>query len=176
MYPKSKLEINNNESEENISKISFIDKWPVLVYIFLIIAIPVLMIIIKFCSVNDFKGFAFCTIITSIYYILSVRFLISERKKSIKNSKNIHYLSPTVIIFLSYFYFSSLGKNFHNLFTFPTNLVNNEKLMLKMKNENPNSDIEILYNNDKYIFVKISDLYRNKSKIKILNFEKLTEE
>lgn len=176
LHPKKEYENFENEKSKDIIKISYIDKFPILGYLFLIIVTPIFLIIIKYLAVIDFKDFSIYTIITSIYYVFSVRFLINERKKSIKHSKNVHSLSTIVIVFLSYIYFTSLGSIFHNLFTFPKNLVNYNNLILKIKNDNNDSKVEILYLNDKYIFVKISEEKSKKSKIKILNFEKLTED
>lgn len=85
---------------------------------------------------------------------------------------------------LLFFFYLIVGvyfcKQIHNIFLLTDNLDNIQNIEYVLKEKYPNSQSEILYFNDKYIFIKISDKAKNdsealkpKSKIHIMELDML---
>jgi hypothetical protein len=76
-------------------------------------------------------------------------------------------ITLVILIHLMFFKMDVLYKNFHNMYYIPSNIKNIEYLECHLGK--PQKDFEILYFNDKYIFVK----FKETKQIEILNFEEL---
>lgn len=91
------------------------------------------------------------------------------------------------LLLVLYFVFALyLSKRIHNLFIAPTNIINIEQVEKDVAHKYPNTKQELLYFNDKYIFIKIINkikmdkkgkvLKHTSEKIYIMKFETLFDE
>lgn len=83
----------------------------------------------------------------------------------------------SVMLTFVFVFFSFLNK-FYDKYLYPKNLKNFDELLTKIKLENPKKLVEIIYFNDKYIFVEIINCKRNEvnnRQIEIIDFENLLQ-
>lgn len=66
----------------------------------------------------------------------------------------------------------NFSKRIHNIFVAPSNIVNVEQIKNYVGNKYPNTKQELLYLNDKYIFIKIIEKFKRDKKGKIINHTK----
>lgn len=109
--------------------------------------------------------------------ILALRgknYLINYNTKTLKiiSQINILFLILITIIIANLYY-----NRFNQLMLFPDNLENQTKIENKLNESYPNKKVELIYNNDKYLFYSISsDSIKKNDKIKIVPFEELFED
>lgn len=101
-----------------------------------------------------------------IVYLIELKIINDSLKDEIKGMKVLLVIGIVVIFFTMTYYFNKF-------YLIPDNLKNYEVAVLKLKKENPKKAIKILYFNDKYLFIKITDYYKPKvkrEKIEIIDF------
>lgn len=164
-------EIINKEQKKPIS---YMDKSPIIsiiVFYGLIFLIAYgignyVVISIKELLIYTLVGFFSIYIVRNLY--------LNERRNSIKYKK-IVYLCTLFVFYIMFLYVGIFCIHIHQLFLLPQNLTNIEKLKGKLRKENIEDDIEILYTNDKYIFIELKNKKSKKTKMEIVSFEDLTK-
>lgn len=134
---------------------SFFDRKPFsATIIFITIIFAANLFIAKF-SVEDLPHLIYFTFIGSATILYIVLPYFKQRDTSKKRLK-LAYLG-SVFIFLTAFVFISLFcHHIHQLFLLPKNLINIEIIKNNLSVQRTNDKMEIVYANDKYIFVKIT--------------------
>lgn len=98
-----------------------------------------------------------------------------EIQKAILGFKTLPFAVPA-LMFLSFIF------QFHDAFTFPIELKNVENIVCKMEQIDEFANIELLYSNDKYVFVQCDVFTRDwkgkprSSEIRIFQFEDLFDD
>ena len=174
-YDKIKEEINLNVHQNKADKVSLVDKNPILFFIIFYSAI----LLITFClgnyKVSNINELLIFTIFGFILIYILQKLYFNERKLTKDNKKSI-YLGSLFVFIVMFLYVFLFFRHIHNLFLLPKNIVNIEKLNNKIRIENPNENLKILYTNDKYIFLELENKKSKKTKILIKPFEKLFED
>lgn len=143
------------------------------------------------------KKLIYWTIFFFVSYVFSVLYLLYIKDDKLKSTQlnglvvmsylmvfilnrslsNCYYYAKDIhkelfkgwLLFILYFilvlYF---GKHIHNSFIAPSNIVNVEQVKSDVAQKYPNTKQELLYFNDKYIFVKIIDKFKKDKKGKII--------
>lgn len=89
--------------------------------------------------------------------------------------KPLSFIIPSAMFILFIF-------RFHDAFTFPIELKNVENLVCRMEKVDESANINLLYSNDKYIFIKCDVFTKNwkgkprTSEIRIFQFEELFDD
>lgn len=120
-------------------------------------------------SKNYKTGFSTSKILLSYVYFVGILKVLKDLivLKSFKKSdliiRGVFFITSIIGLLIIPF----LMKGFHNLYSLPKNINNikNIECYLNMDNK----DFNLLYSNDKYIFIEI----KNSGKIEIVNFEEL---
>lgn len=137
----------------------------------------------KKTTLSDFKGLVvviyFCVFILN-RSLDNCYFYAKDKHKQIAKACNVLLL---VLYFVFALYFSKI---IHNIFIAPTNIINIEQVKKDVASKYPNTKQELIYFNDKYIFIKIIDkikmdkkgkvLKHTSEKIYIMKFETLFDE
>jgi hypothetical protein len=100
--------------------------------------------------------------------------------------KQIYKACNFLLLVLYIIFVFKLSNRIHNIFIAPTNTINIEQVKTDVAHKYPNTKQELLYFNDKYIFIKIIDkikmdkngkvLKHTSEKIYIMKFETLFDE
>ena len=127
-------------------------------------------------------------------FIVSSFFIVFILNRALRNcyyfSKDIHkkyFKGCNILLFFLYVVLAiNIGKHVHKSFITPSNILNFEQVKCIVADKYPNAKQEMLYFNDKYIFVKIIDrvksdrigkvLKPNTEKVYIVKFENLFKE
>lgn len=105
----------------------------------------------------------------AIYYVRII--YLRERKRAVEYKKLV-YLSSFLVFLIMFLYVALFCRHMHNLFLLPKDVINVERLKNNINCQYPKDTVEVLYSNDKFIFLEI----RNKtSKILIIPFEDLVK-
>lgn len=150
---------------------SFVDKNPFISFIGFYGFIYVLFWGMEKYPVTSIKELLLYTTVGSlaIYYLRII--YLRERRKTLKYKK-IVYLCSIFVFITMFLYVALFCRHMHNLFLLPKDVINVERLKNNISYQHPKDTVEILYSNDKYIFLEIRN---KKSKILITPFEDLVK-
>ncbi|MBX9889453.1 MAG: hypothetical protein K2Y30_16150 [Flavobacteriaceae bacterium] len=118
--------------------------------------------------------FAFAFLGYSVLHSRDIKIL--NHLKMIASNISIVFISVQIIMLISFMV------QFHNVFLLPTELKNVDNLICKAKKLEDSANFEILYANDKYIFVRCNKLVKDRngnpkqSEIRIFKFEDLLDD
>lgn len=174
-YDKINEEINLKSHLNKEDKVSLVDKNPIIFFITFYAIILLITFSLGNYKVNNINEFLIYTIVGFILIYIVQKLYINERKTTKNNKKSI-YLGSLFVFTIMFLYMFLFFRHIHNLFLLPKNIVNIEMLNDKIRIENPNENLKILYTNDKYIFLELENKKSKKTKILIKPFEKLFEE
>lgn len=150
---------------------SFVDKNPFISFIGFYGFIYLLfwgMVKYPVTSIKELLIYTFVGLL-AIYYVRII--YLRERRTTVKYKKLVYLCS--IFVFISMFLYVSLFcRHMHNLFLLPKDVINVERLKNNINCQYPKDTVEILYSNDKYIFLEIRN---KKSKILITPFEDLVK-
>ncbi|MNQ29864.1 hypothetical protein D3C85_431880 [compost metagenome] len=134
----------------------------------------------KFSEFKSDISFSFCMILWLNISLNRCYNYAKEKHKEIVKFCNIFLLGLYVIIGFNF------SKRIHNIFIAPSNIINIEQVKNDVIHKYPNTKQELLYFNDKYIFIKIINklkmdkkgrvIKHTSEKIYILKFENLFDE
>lgn len=134
-------------------------------------------------TLTEFKGL----FVMTFFYVFILNRSLDNCYFYAKDKHKKIFKACNGLLLVLYFVFAlSFSKRIHNLLIAPTNIINIEQVKMDVENKYPNTKQELLYFNDKYIFIKIIDkikmdkkgkvLKHTSEKIYIMKFETLFDE
>jgi hypothetical protein len=159
-------------------------------FFLLFIGLAVLIVYANNYFINNIES------IISLFFYLPVNIVVTlfsfvSLHYFIQYSKDIHILNRyrkvllemrLFTFYIQVFMFLLFVIKFHDVFMLPIELKNVDNLICKMEKIDESANIEILYSNDKYIFVKCHKFTKDRngrprqSEIRIFRFEELLDD
>ncbi|RXM44236.1 hypothetical protein [Flavobacterium sp. YO64] len=114
------------------------------------------------------------TIPFTYIYLLLINRTLDKAYYFAKEKYKKFYKGANVLLLILYIVvIACISKGIHNLFITPTNIVNIENIKKDVAHKFPNTKQELLYFNDKYMFIKITSKIKKDRKGKIIKNEKI---
>ncbi len=160
------------ERKSSLIKLLLIFCLPTIILFFLMI-----LDIVYLKNINLFYKILINTFIVALFIIYL--YIIDTLKNKFIELKSLYSLNSIFILGITIIIFEHLLISFGTNYQLPQNLINIDEISEKIKKENSSNNIDILYMNDKYIFIRlITEKIPNGkidtiNKIKIIKFEDL---
>lgn len=151
--------------------------------LFISLIIPMSLYALNIYLNKNIEGIYLMLFVLPLNFIVlvSTPFIIFKGESHLKPfdskfSNKLVLLNFVCILYSAYLITTFYYSEFNKKILFPNNLVNQSKIENSIKTEFPNTNIKLLYNNDKYLFYSIVDSKMKTEKIKIVSFDKLFED